>query len=167
MNKATGSVIQRVATPDDLHALWHYNVTSHPGDDRWVRWREQYIGYNQTGAARTFTVVVDGRPVGAGTLLLDPACSAIGRRTELADGTSVVNLHALRIQKPWEGRGYISAMVRMMEQHAREAGFSRITIGVDACEARNRAIYAHWGYTRLLFTEEEDGELALYYEKPL
>ena len=167
MRKAVEQVLQRIATPDDLNALWQYNVDSHPGDDRWVRWRKEYIGYNQTGAARTYAVVVDGVPVGEGTLLFDSACSAIAGRTLLADGTTVVNLNALRIRKPWEGCGYISAMVRLMEQHARQAEFSRITIGVDACEARNRAIYAHWGYTRLLFTEEEDGEQALYYEKDL
>ncbi|MBQ3534698.1 MAG: GNAT family N-acetyltransferase [Clostridia bacterium] len=167
MNQADEQVLQRIATPDDLNTLWQYHVDSHPGDDRWVRWRKEYIGYNQTGAARTYAVVVDGVAVGEGTLLFDPACSAIDGRTILADGTAVVNLNALRIRKPWEGRGYISAMVGLMEQHARQAGFSRITIGVDACETRNRAIYAHWGYTRLLFTEEEDGEQVLYYEKSL
>lgn len=167
MNQADEQVLQRIATPDDLNTLWQYHVDSHPGDDRWVRWRKEYIGYNQTGAARTYAVVVDGVAVGEGTLLFDPACSAIDGRTILADGSAVVNLNALRIRKPWEGRGYISAMVGLMEQHARQAGFSRITIGVDACETRNRAIYAHWGYTRLLFTEEEDGEQVLYYEKSL
>ena len=167
MNKAAEQVIQRIATPDDLNNLWQYNVNSHPGDDRWARWREEYIGYNQTGAARTYAVVVDGVPVGEGTLLFDPGCSAIEGLSVVAVAASNVNLNALRIRKPWEGRGYISAMVRLMEQHARQAGFSRITIGVDACEARNRAIYAHWGYTHLLFTEEDDGELVLYYEKPL
>ena len=167
MNSLEERVIVRPATPDDLEQLWRHNIDSHPGDDRWVRWRETYIGYNQTGAARTFAVVVEDRPVGEGTLLFDPSCSAIDGRQLLADGKTVVNLNALRIQKPWEGRGWISTMVRQMEQYAREAGFSRITIGVDESEHRNRAIYTHWGYTRLLFTEPEDGELVLYYEKDL
>ena len=157
----------RSATDADLQALWRYNVDSNSGDDRWVRWQEQYIGYNRSGAARTFAVVVDGVPVGEGTLLFLPSCSAIGGRNVLADGKTTVNLNALRIQKPWEGCGYISAMVRQMEAYARDNGFSRITIGVDQCEARNRAIYAHWGYSRLLFTEVEDGEPVLYYEKDL
>lgn len=157
----------RPATEADLQALWQYNVDIHPGDPRWSGWREQYIGYNRSGAARTFAVVVDGVPVGEGTLLFSPSCSAISGRTVLADGKAVVNLNALRIRKPWEGLGYISAMVRQMERYARDAGFSRITIGVDACEARNRAIYAHWGYLSLLFSEEEDGEEVLYYAKEL
>ena len=161
------SYVIRSATDTDLQVLWQYNVDSHPHDTRWVRWREQYIGYNRSGMARTFVVVADGIPVGEGTLLFDPACSAIEGRTVLTDGKTAVNLNALRIRKPWEGRGYISAMVREMEQYAREAGFSRITIGVDACETRNRAIYTHWGYTHLLFTEVEDGEEVLYYAKDL
>lgn len=157
----------RPATPEDLERLWAYNIESHPGDDRWVRWKTEYIGYNCTGAGRTFAVLADGVPVGEGTLLFDPACSAIEGRQVLADGKTVANVNALRIQKAHEGAGHISALVRLMEQTARELGYTRLTIGVDACETRNRAIYEHWGYTRLLFSEMDDGELVLYYEKEL
>lgn len=157
----------RAATPEDLECLWNYNIESNPGDDRWVRWKTEYIGYNQTGMARTFTVLADGCPVGEGTLLFDPACKAVNGRLSLADGKQVANVNALRIQKAHEGRGQISSMVRMMEQTARELGYTHLTIGVDECETRNRAIYEHWGYTRLLFSEIDDGELVLYYEKEL
>lgn len=157
----------RPATAEDLERLWQYNIETHPGDGRWVRWKTEYIGYNQTGAARTFAVLADGCPVGEGTLLFDPACKAVDGRLALADGKTVANVNALRIQKVHESRGQISALVRLMEQTARELGYTRVTIGVDECETRNRAIYAHWGYTRLLFSEMEDGELVLYYEKTL
>ena len=157
----------RPATWSDLELLWQYNIEKNPGDDRWVRWKTEYIGYNRTGAGRTFAVLADGLPVGEGTLLFDPACSAIEGRQVLADGKQVANVNALRIQKAHEGLGQISALVRLMEQTARDMGYTRLTIGVDACETRNRAIYEHWGYTHLLFTEMEDGELVLYYEKQL
>ena len=157
----------RPATPEDLERLWTYNIESHPGDARWVRWKTEYIGYNERGVARTFAVLADGVPVGEGTLLFDPGCKAVNGRLVLADGKRVANVNALRIQKTHEGKGQISRLVALMEQAAREMGYTRLTIGVDECETRNRAIYEHWGYTRLLFSEMDDGELVLYYEKEL
>ena len=54
-----------------------------------------------------------------------------------------------------------------MERYARSLGYQRITIGVEAAEARNLAIYLHWGFTELLLTEGEGPELVLYYGKKL
>ena len=79
----------------------------------------------------------------------------------------VANINALRIDKQYEGRHHISRLVRMIEAHARSLGYQRITIGVEAKETRNLAIYLHWGYTRLVRWDIEDDELVLYYEKPL
>lgn len=157
----------RYPSYQELEAIWDANVGATPEDPRWLRWREEYLGFFHSGKAKTYCVFCDGIPVGEGTLLLDPSCSAIGGCTDLADGSSVANVNALRIQKAFEGQGHISALVRLMERDAAEAGYRFLTIGVDACESRNRAIYLHWGYRELIRQEIEDGELVLYYRKEL
>lgn len=157
----------RPADPEALARIWQKSVDRNPGDARWLRWRDEYLALNADGRGQTFLILADGEPVGEGTLLFDPSCSAIGGRTILADGATVTNLNALRIEKPYEGQGHISRLVKMMEAHARSLGCDSITIGVDESEARNRAIYAHWGYADLILTELEDGERVLYYAKPL
>ena len=55
----------------------------------------------------------------------------------------------------------------MMERAAAERGITTLTIGVDAHETRNLAIYLHWGYTRFVMSEVEDGCLVLYYAKEI
>ena len=135
----------RIADRESLERIWQKSVDRHPGDARWVRWRDEYIKLNEDGWGTTFIIFADGEPVGEGTLLFDPRCSAIGGRTVLADGKVTCNLNALRIEKPHEGKGLVSAMVKSMEDHARSLGYTTITIGVDECEHRNRAIYTHWG----------------------
>ena len=157
----------RQADPASLEKIWQKNVDRHPGDARWVRWKKEYIQMNLGGALRTFLVLADGEPVGEGTLIFSPECPAVAGRPMLCDGKTITNLNALRIEKRFEGQGHISRMVKLMESHARELGYTAITIGVDECEARNRAIYSHWGYSTLILTEEEDGEKVLYYSKPL
>ncbi len=155
------------ATMDDLECIWGKNIRQNPEDPRWIRWRDEYIGYNRNGQVLTYVVVCDGEPVGEGTLLFVPECEAIAGRTVLADGATVANINALRIEKAHEGQGHISAMVRLMEAEAARRGYQRLTIGVEEKEKRNQAIYRHWGYERLVLTEVEDGETVFYLEKEI
>ena len=157
----------RKATPKDLEALWNRNIAENPGEECWIRWKRQFITDNESGAAATFAVCPEGEPVGEGTLLFSPECRAIRGRLALADGKTVCNINALRIRKEYEGRGYVSALVKEMERYARSLGYQRITIGVEAAESRNLAMYLHWGYTRFLISELDGGELVLFYAKEL
>ena len=157
----------RKATAEDLEIIWDYQIAQNPGDPNWIRWKKQFIDDNNSGAAATFVAVVDGIPVGEGTLLFSPDCRAIRGRLVLADGKTVTNINALRIREAYEGQGYISTLVKHMESYARAQGYSRVTIGVEAVEARNLGIYLHWGYDRFLLSEGEDMELTLYYGKDI
>lgn len=161
------TVEYRPATLADLEYIWDQKLARHPDDPQWLCWREEFLWYNRTGAGVTWVVAVDGVPVGEGTLLLDPACGAIRGRLQLADGKTVGNVNALRIEKRYEGLHLISAMMHRLEEMAREKGLSAITIGVEEKASRNRAIYRHWGYTELLFTQGDGGETVLYYRKNL
>lgn len=157
----------RKATREDLEQLWNRSIAENPGDEAYYRWKKQFIADNKSGAAATFAVICDGEPVGEGTLLFSPECRAIRGRLCLADGVNVTNINALRIRKEYEGRGYVSQLVRTMEDYARAKGYSQITIGVEAAESRNLGIYLHWGYDEYLMSEGEDPELVLYYGKDL
>ena len=157
----------RVATREDLEQLWNRNIADNADDPRWVRWKEEYIAYNERGMAVTFAVIADGCPVGEGTLLLSPECKAVSWYPPLADGVRCGNVNALRIRPEYEGQGHISHLMRMLERYAASRGLTHLSIGVEAAQTRNLAIYLHWGYRSLVTTEVEEGELILYYEKNL
>lgn len=164
---STFSFEYRPVTPSELERLWEKSIQKHPDDSRWVRWRKNALSGHADGTMQTFAVIASGEPVGEGTLLLSPLCPAIGGRTQLADGALSVNVNGLRIEKAFEGQGHISKLIHSMEEYARGRQFSVITIGVEACEIRNRSIYYHWGYQRLIHSEFEDSETVLYYAKDL
>lgn len=157
----------RRATRADLERLWDRSIAENPGEECWVRWKGQFIADNESGAAATFAVISDGEPMGEGTLLFSPECNAIRGRTELADGKTTANINALRIRKDFEGKGHVSALMKEMERYAASLGYRRITIGAEAAESRNLAIYLHWGYVDFVTTEGEGRELVLYYSKDL
>lgn len=162
------TVEYRIASLADLETIWDtVNIAHHPGDERWVKWKKLLIDDNLAGKCLTFVIVIDGKPVGEGTLLLSPECFAVEGLPQLADGSTSTNINGLRIVKQYEGQGHISKLVKYMENWARANGYKTINIGVSACEARNLAIYLHWSYTHFLCHEIDDGELVLYYDKPL
>lgn len=157
----------RKATREDLEQLWNRSIADNSGEECYYRWKRQFIADNLSGAAATFAVICNGEPVGEGTLLFSPDCQAIRGRLCLADGINVTNINALRIRPEFEGRGYISRLVQTMEDYARSLGYMEVTIGVEAAETRNLAIYLHWGYTGFVLSEGEGQELVLYYGKCL
>jgi len=155
------------ASLEDLETIWDRSIRDNPEDPRYIRWKKQFIDDNLSGAAATFVVTMDREPVGEGTLLFSPGCRAIRERTCLADGKTIANINALRIQPQYEGQGHISKLLKEMERYAKRIGITRLTIGVEASETRNLGIYLHLGYDIFLMHEIEDSELVLYYGKNL
>ena len=157
----------RIATQDDLEKIWAKDIAQNQGEKCWVRWREQYLEYNRLGKAVTFVVLVKEEPVGQITILLSPECSAVKDRPMLCNGINIANLNAFRIEKKYEGQGHISKLVRLAENFAKNKGVSYLTIGCEAKESRNLAIYLHFGYTEFITSMVENDELVLFYGKKL
>ena len=157
----------RPASETDLSRIWKKNIENNPDEPNWVRWRDEFIGYNRDGAARTFVVCADDEPVGEVTLMYSTACKPTAGRPMLANGTNVANINALRIEAAYEGQGHISKLMHTLEECAKARGIDTLTIGVEAKEARNLAIYLHWGYTQFVMSEIDGGELILYYAKKI
>lgn len=161
-------IYYRKATLEDLNRAWDYQKAQNPDDPRIQRWRDSYISRNIHNRAATYVAVIDDVPVGEVTL--DYYAEAYGNpeiRPKLADGKTTAYVTALRIRKEYEGNGYISRLMGFLEEDARKTGFTCLTIGVEAAESRNLGIYLHWGYDQFLVSEEDCGELVLFYAKNL
>ena len=155
------------ATAEKLEQIWNQTIASHPDDDRWVKWKQNALRDNASGRSLTFLVLANDRPIGEGTLLFDETCEAVVNLTGVVETGKTTNVNGLRIEKAFEGQGHISHLVHEMENYARAHGYEKITIGVEAKETRNLAIYLHWGYTEFLCSEIDEGEPVLYYGKAL
>lgn len=55
----------------------------------------------------------------------------------------------------------------MAEEYVKAKGITCLTIGSEAKESRNLAIYLHFGYTKFVTSFIEDDELVLFYEKQI
>ena len=156
----------RKATLEDLEVLWNKEIEQNPGDPRYVRWKGSFLERNRSGRAVTFLVFDKKNAVGQVTLDRF-ADGYTGNREPLADGTTTAYVNSLRIDPKYEGKGYVSQLMHHMENWAKAQGFSRLTVGVEAAETRNLAIYLHWGYHNFVMAEEDCGDLILFYAKEL
>jgi len=100
------------ATIELLNQIWDMNISMHPNDERWVRWKKLTIEENKKGFASTYVILDDGKPIGEGTLLFDECCRAIKGRSQLASNDKICNINALRILKSYEGKGYVSRLLK-------------------------------------------------------
>lgn len=159
----------RIATNEDLEKLWEYDINRHQGAEReqWQCWKKKYLEYNRTGKATTFVALDNNEQIGQITLLFAKDCSAVKGHNELCDGVSRANMNAFRIKKEYEGQGHISKLVKMAERYAKQKGLTYLTIGSEAVESRNLAIYLHFGYTEFVTSVVENGELILFYGKKI
>ena len=157
----------RPADRGSLERIWNKNIETHPEEPSWVKWKEEFLRYNESGMGKSIILFCKDEPVGEITLLISPECIPINGRLYLADGKKAVNLNALRIDKPHRGKGLATKLIHAAEDYARENGFETVNIGVEAKESRNVAIYIHLGYTELIYHEIYEGDLILYYSKNL
>lgn len=157
----------RIATERDLERLWEKDIARNPDEPEWVQWREEYLHYNKSGMATTYAVLCGDEPVGQITLITSTECGAVKGRPALCDGVKIANMNAFRIEKQYEGQGHISKLVRLAEQDAKRKEIEKLTIGVEAKETRNLAIYLHFGYTQFVMSEMDGDELVLYYGKEI
>ena len=155
------------ANREQLEEVWDFNIANHPNDPRWIRWKARNIKEFEDGLMSTYLVLLDGKPIGEGSLLWNEQCYAIKNRIALCKEGEVCNLNGLRIIKPYEGQGHISKLFKLMEADAKSKGYKAITIGVEEEEKRNYAIYTHLSYTELVLKEFEDGAEVLYLKKDL
>ena len=55
----------------------------------------------------------------------------------------------------------------MAEEYAKNIGLKYLTIGSEAKETRNMAIYLHFGYNKYVMDEVYEGDLVLYFIKEI
>lgn len=69
-------------------------------------------------------------------MLLSSDCKAVSGQNGLCNDYDTANINALRIRKEYEGKGYISKLMKEIERYAVSNGISTLTIGVEANETR-------------------------------
>ncbi len=162
--------ICKIATVQELDARWDVLVERYGGEtDNWLIWRKGARADLLAGDAIVYFGLLGGRIICEATAMLNPA--AVEESDGLVDEKTAY-LKAFRTDEPYQGQGYFSRLFRFMLDDLTKRGYTRVTLGVEPTETKNKAMYAHYGFREYIKTTREaypDGTPVVveYYARPL
>ena len=162
--------ICKVASPDEMERKWDYEISRNADDrENWTIWKEEALANLREGKAIPYYGILDGSIICEATAVIDP--DSAQNSEGLIDGHTAY-LCAFRTNEPFRGRGYFSELFRFMMNDLRDRGYTRVSLGVEPADTKNKAIYMHYGFTGYIKTETEkypDGTVICveYYAKDL
>ncbi len=155
--------ICKIATLEEMEQKWDDEI-ARSGADRanWIAWKAQYIAASRQGQSIPYYGLLNGRIISEATAKLHPA--VVQNSAGLVDGQTVY-LASFRTLPAYQGQGYFSQLLRFMLADLCRRGYRRATLGVEPSEAKNKAMYAHFGFTEFI---KAGSKIAVeYYAKPL
>lgn len=160
----------KTASLEEMNIKWDYEIARHQSDrENWVTWKKRNLENFRQGYIIPYYGILDGQIICEATAMLHP--KAVQNSAGLVDGNTVY-LSAFRTVEAFQGRGYFSKLFHFMLDNLRQKGFTRATLGVEPDDAKNKAIYAHYGFTEYIKSGREqypDGTVidVEYYAKVL
>lgn len=167
MNEA---FVCKIATAGELERKWDEEIARQPDDAFNQRtWKQQNLERYEQGAILPYFGLLEGEVICEAIAMLNPAF--VQNSEGLVDETTVY-LAAFRTADAFENQGYFSRLFRFMLADLKKRGFTRATLGVEPDSTRNKAIYAHYGFTDFIKAGQEsypDGTMidAEYYGRTL
>ena len=149
----SGRYVCRIASLAEMERKWAYEIDRNVSDrENWIRWRETALRNFREGKAIPYYGILDGEIICEATAVIypDPARHCRGLVDE-----QTAYLEAFRTNEPFIGQGYFSRLFAFMLEDLRGRGYRRFTVGVESGDEKNRAIYAHYGFTEYIRTEAE------------
>ena len=149
----TGRYICKIASLSEMERKWEYEINRHPDDQaNWLVWREAALANFREGKAIPYYSILDGEIICEATAVIHPDAA---QNSEGLIDSCTAYLEAFRTNEPFRGQGCFSMLFAFMVNDLYSRGYNRVTLGVETDDMKNKAIYAHYGFTHYIKTEDE------------
>lgn len=166
----------KVATRDELLKRWEYLIKIHPGNNDWVRYKENAVRNYDNGSTISYLGFLDDQIICEATAYIKES-AFVG---DISNPSGLLNdnmayLAAFRTNKEYEGKGYFRKLYNFMEKDLKNRGYTELSLGVGPEAVRNIEIYFHLGFreyikTVIEYEQSKDDDLKqedviLFYKK--
>ena len=163
------SFVCKIASIEEMNQKWEYEISNHPGNDNWIVWQTEAINNFQSGKSIPYYGILDGTIICEATVLIRPD---VIQNSEGMIDTNTAYLCAFRTVKEYRGKGFFTKLLRFMLNDLKQKGYTKAVLGVEPDDEKNKARYAHWGFTEFIKSATEtypDGTVidVEYYKKDL
>ena len=161
----------KIPTREEMERQWNDELAAagEAGRRNCTAWKEEAIRNVLQGYSIPYYGFCNGQIVCEATAMLHPGAV---QNSEGLVGPGTAYLCAFRTVPAQQGKGYFSQLFRFMLADLQKRGYTKVTLGVEPQEVKNRQIYQHYGFTQFIKQAAErwpDGtEITVdYYAKPL
>lgn len=136
-----------IPTLAEIIRKWDDEIEHSEDKSNWLVWKKSYIERFQQGDIIPYYGMLHG-------VTICEATAHIHARTvqnaEGLVGNGLAYLSAFRTIPACQGKGYFSVLFRYMLHDLKEKGYTKVTLGVEPSEEKNRQIYRHYGFTEFV-----------------
>lgn len=147
------SFICKIASLREMDIKWDYEIAQNKNEqENWIAWKKSNIEQYKQGHIIPYYGILSGTIICEATAVVHPETA------QNSDGLidrHTVYLSAFRTIDEFQGKGYFSKLFHFMIDDLRRAGFTKATVGVEPTETKNKAIYAHYGFTEYIKSGKE------------
>ncbi len=143
----------KVPSLEEMNIKWDYEI-EHSGEDRknWIIWKKNNIENFKNGDIIPYYGILNGMIICEATAMIN--AKAVQNSDGLV-GEDIAYLSAFRTIPEYQGQGYFSVLFKHMVNDLKKKGYTRLTLGVEPGEEKNRRIYHHYGFTEHIKTGTE------------
>lgn len=160
----------KIPTLEEMNIKWDYEIEQNKEhQSNWIIWKKQFMENAFQEYIIPYYGFLNGKIICEATAIIEP--SKVQNKEGLVDNKTAY-LSAFRTNKEYQGKGYFSILFQYMLKDLKRRGYTKVTLGVEPTETKNKQIYEHYGFHELIKTAQEkypDGTLidVEYYGKNL
>ncbi len=147
------SYICKIANLKEMNKKWDYEIEHNEDKDNWIIWKEKAIKCKKYKAQIPYYGILDNQIICEGTASL---CKDIVQNGEDLVDDHTAYLTAFRTIEEYRGQGYFSKLFKFIISDLKKKGYTKVTIGVEPTETKNKAIYTKYGFTNYIKTCTEE-----------
>lgn len=163
--------ICKIASKDELIERWNYLIEIHPGNDEWVKYKENAIRNFDDNSTISYLGILDDKSICEITAYIKES-AFIGDIDDpkglLTDKMSY--LAAFRTDKEYEGKGYFKKLFNYVINDLKNKGYTEVCLGVGPEAIRNIQIYFHLGfkeYVKTVIQYDPEEDVIIFYKKKI
>ena len=164
--------ICKIANRNELLKRWDYLIEIHPGDDKWVKFKEKALKNFDKNNTISYLGFLNNEIICEITAYIKSS-AFIGDISEPSGllSNNMAYLAAFRTNKEYEGKGYFSKLYRFVENDLKEREYTELSLGVAPEAVRNMEIYFHLGFREYIKTliekKQNKQNVIIFYKKKI
>ncbi len=145
--------ICKIPTLEEMNIKWDYEIEQHKEDkSNWIIWKAKAIENFMKGNTIPYYGVLNGKIICEASALIN---AEIVQNSNGLVGKNTAYLSAFRTIPEYQGNGYFGILFKFVLNDLKEKGYTKVTLGVEPNEEKNKKIYKHYGFTEYIKSATE------------